>query len=183
MVHYTYTGTAEDFTVWLYPRSQSMVRHYRSGKAVSIETLYYYMRYRTGSIVKVVPRARSEAFVNQFLSELGHPSESLRWRATECKSFQRSPWNIAVGRTGIYFVAAEGTDLVKIGYAIDVSSRINAISAGCPYPMRVLAVIPGEIPDEHKLHRRFRMYHVHNEWFRIDGDLRSYLDTLPAPSQ
>lgn len=181
MPEYMYTGTAEDFTVTLYPTIQDIVRQYRSGKSASILSTLYYMEYSAGLVKKEFGRARNREWIEQFLAKLGWPVGSLRWRAKVCAPYTRAPWYIhRTYGSSIYFVTAEGTDFLKIGYATDVTSRIDRIRAGCPYPMRILAAIPGTKQDEHQLHLRFRQYHTHNEWFRLEGELLDYVKSLTS---
>lgn len=181
MPEYMYVGTADEFTVKLYPTVSDIVRQYRSGKSASVLSTLYYMEYSAGQVKKEFGRARHREWLEQFLANLGRPVSSLRWRATICAPYDRAPWHIYRRKgSNIYFVTAEGTNFLKIGYATDVASRIDQIRAGCPYPMRVIASIPGTKQDEHQLHLRFRQFHNHNEWFRLEGDLLAYVDSLTS---
>lgn len=182
MAAFAYTGTAEDFTVWLYPAHRMINRTYpKSGKTASYLSEQYYIKYQSGKVSNKVAFPKHEDFIRDFLEMLGYPVSSLRWRAMPTEPYLTAPWNeYPNGKRGIYFIAAEGTNLIKIGYAKDVYSRLGTIGAGCPYPMRVLTVIPGAIEDEHRLHLRFKEYNFHHEWFRLEGELLAFVDELLA---
>lgn len=76
----------------------------------------------------------------------------------------------------IYFIAAKGTPYVKIGRTRKtVEQRLAMLAVGCPLPLEVIrtVVVPGgsEADVEKKLHRKFKKYRKHGEWFvlnRID---------------
>ena len=180
---YMYTGTADDFTVWLYPAGRSIERKYKSGKTSSYTSQLYYIKYQAGDLVNIVRRARTEAYVRDFLGNLGYPVEALHWRAAISQLYISPPWRVQAGRGGVYFIAAEGTNYVKIGYARDVNSRLNMIQAGCPYPMKLLAILPGKMEDEHKIHLQFRSLNFYGEWFVLEGELNDYVASLTEPPQ
>lgn len=60
-------------------------------------------------------------------------------------------------------------DLVKIGIAASVESRLSSLQTGNPYTLEVLNSFASREPelDERRLHSRFAKYHVRGEWFRI----------------
>ena len=76
--------------------------------------------------------------------------------------------------TFVYLVEAQ-CGLVKIGCAARPADRLATIQLHSPVPSRLLAQWPGKIADEHALHARFSAHRSHNEWFRIDGDLLTFV--------
>lgn len=66
-------------------------------------------------------------------------------------------------------------NLVKIGFTTNLGSRVAALN-----PQAVLAVEGGGAPVEHARHREFAEYHVHGEWFRLDGALAERIAALRA---
>lgn len=71
----------------------------------------------------------------------------------------------------IYFIQAETTNLVKIGYTSDIRCRLADLQAASPFPLTVMSTMPGDISDEHRLHARFKRLRVHNEWFQLSNEL------------
>lgn len=69
-------------------------------------------------------------------------------------------------------------DRVKIGLARDVKERRDRISSFCPYPLEILAVMPGTRADEMALHQRFASFRTHGEWFHCQGGLADYIAGL-----
>lgn len=71
----------------------------------------------------------------------------------------------------VYFACAKGTDLVKIGYAVNVKRRIDVLQAGCPYTLTVARVIDGDQETEAAVHRHYRRQVFAREWFRWSDDM------------
>lgn len=67
----------------------------------------------------------------------------------------------------IYLLWCVGTQRFKIGYSKDVAQRAAAIECQSPYPLRVVAAMPGIVSDEQTLHIEFRKYRTHREWFDL----------------
>lgn len=76
----------------------------------------------------------------------------------------------------IYFIRCR--DMVKIGFSVNTTNRLNRIQSFCPYPLTLIASIRGTMADEAALHDRFSSYREHSEWFRCEGDLAEYVATL-----
>lgn len=73
----------------------------------------------------------------------------------------------------VYFIGCG--DFVKIGTAVDPMVRLRSLRVGNPFPLAVLRVVPGDIQTEWAFHRRFRRHLHRDEWFRIEGELKSWL--------
>jgi len=75
----------------------------------------------------------------------------------------------------IYF-AQSGTDgPVKIGCADDIRKRMRALQTGNPDGITLLAVIPGGLPEERKLHLQFAHLRQRGEWFIASPALRRFI--------
>ena len=91
---------------------------------------------------------------------------SLGFRAPE--DLPDGPW--------IYFIEAEGTGMVKIGYtAQPPRSRLSGLQVGNPYLLRLLGVIPGNEQDELSQHSIYSHLHVRGDWFRAEAELADFL--------
>ncbi len=80
-------------------------------------------------------------------------------------------------RRSIYIVEAEN-GVVKIGCTSNVKLRVATIMGHSPVRVRLIAQLPGLLPDERALHQRFSRYRCHCEWFSVEGELAEYLATV-----
>lgn len=78
----------------------------------------------------------------------------------------------------IYFILDKANDYVKIGYSHDPSKRLKQLQTGNSTSLEMLVVIPGMITEERALHETFREYRVRGEWYRYEGMLVVYIDSL-----
>lgn len=85
---------------------------------------------------------------------------------------QHKPRNVRSGT--IYFVRTG--DFVKIGFAKDLPRRMTALRIGCPHPLELILAIKGHIGVESEMHIRFEQYWHRGEWFRYEGELRSFVE-------
>lgn len=77
----------------------------------------------------------------------------------------------------IYFIQDEEL-LIKIGYTNNFSQRFADLKRQTRSSLRVLKVIKGGIKQEKQLHYRFRRLNVRDEWFRPEGELLEFIDSL-----
>ncbi len=69
----------------------------------------------------------------------------------------------------IYFIAAGvRRGPVKIGYTDNLADRLRTLQSGNPQPLYALAVIPGDVARERRLHQRFAEGRLIGEWFDAD---------------
>ena len=78
----------------------------------------------------------------------------------------------------IYFIVADGLDMVKIGCSSWVENRMEALSHWSPVPLRIAASAPGDHKLEAFIHRRFADDRSHKEWFRLSPALRNLIECL-----
>lgn len=80
----------------------------------------------------------------------------------------------------VYIVEAVGGDMVKIGMVRrlrGLSNRMAELQAGCPYPLRLVLVVPGlGQSDEKALHKLFDAHRIRGEWFKIEGVVAGVVD-------
>ncbi|MFI9465720.1 GIY-YIG nuclease family protein [Streptomyces xiamenensis] len=70
----------------------------------------------------------------------------------------------------VYVIGTPGANTVKIGRSIDVARRLADIQRMSPVPLTVLWSTPGGHELETALHRHFRPYRSHGEWFTFHRD-------------
>lgn len=84
----------------------------------------------------------------------------------------RARAGVALERGYIYFIRCNNADgFIKIGFATNTGLRLSALGVGAPYPLELLAVMPGSREDEAALHERFSSDHVRGEWFQPTATL------------
>lgn len=62
-----------------------------------------------------------------------------------------------------YFIQGQMTEKIKIGRAIDPWKRLATLQVGSPDHLVLLAIIDHDC--EKRLHKKFRGYHSHGEWY------------------
>lgn len=84
--------------------------------------------------------------------------------------------------TIVYFVRCECQNgFIKIGLARDLATRLSSIQTTSPYPLTVLATMPGGRLDEQRLHEQFAADWVRGEWFNASPALLAFIDGIPKP--
>lgn len=78
----------------------------------------------------------------------------------------------------VYVLRAGDTDIVKIGWAIDVARRLDSLQTGHYEVLRVIRIIVTEEAGEKWLHQRFVDQRIRAEWFRFHPDML----TVEVPS-
>jgi hypothetical protein len=75
---------------------------------------------------------------------------------------------MSAARGVVYFVRCTSTDLVKVGYASHMPSRLSELQTGSASELvleRTIAAV--DRAEEKQLHARFAAKRVHREWFRL----------------
>ena len=84
----------------------------------------------------------------------------------------------------LYFVQAVsggvGIGPVKIGYATDLRKRLRQIQSHCPFALRLLKAVAGGFDFEADLHRQYREWNSHGEWFEATPKLLEHIERLPG---
>lgn len=92
----------------------------------------------------------------------------------------------------VYFIRrSDGEGPFKIGHSEHPEGRLASLMCWSPYPLTIVATIPGHRRLEQRFHAKFADAHSHGEWFRPTPELvwtahlvaRGAFDieTLPAP--
>ena len=82
----------------------------------------------------------------------------------------------------IYFATAREASAVKIGYSGDPHIRMTEVQVGCPFKVKLEAVLPGTLADERALHGRFSDARLNGEWFRITPFIEAIIAANPPPA-
>ena len=74
----------------------------------------------------------------------------------------------------VYFIR-DGS-FVKIGAALDARQRLTDLQVGNPRLLTLLFVLDGGFREERRLQEAFRSYHERGEWYRLEGDVKAFVD-------
>jgi hypothetical protein len=94
---------------------------------------------------------------------------AMKWLA--CK------WRVIATRK-VYFIGTECRvgARVKIGIAYEPKQRLSNLRTANPDPLELLATMPGDKPEEARLHRKFSRSRVSGEWFTITPALKRTIE-------
>jgi hypothetical protein len=67
----------------------------------------------------------------------------------------------------VYFITCRKAKAVKIGNSVDPHGRLAEIQLGCPLPVVLEAIMPGNASEEFRLHRWFAEERIRGEWFQL----------------
>lgn len=124
----------------------------------------------------------SDGFFRQFHAYLVHtsPNDADRLIGLRPDVFVSEAKSNPSGNNAkdVYFIQGCDTKRIKIGVSENVNQRLKGIQAS--EPLKLLAVIKaGGRQLEKELHKRFKKFCVHNEWFSPDPELLQYIEALP----
>jgi hypothetical protein len=74
----------------------------------------------------------------------------------------------------VYFIY--DSKYIKIGFTNNLTARKKSLQTSNPNKLIVLGYIFGNKFTEQELHKTFKQYHVHGEWFRPEQDLLDYIN-------
>lgn len=74
------------------------------------------------------------------------------------------------GSKVVYALGSTGSNTVKIGTTGNLPKRVAEIQRMSPVPLGILWTHPGGHEVESYLHRHFKAFRSHGEWFTFEGD-------------
>lgn len=77
------------------------------------------------------------------------------------------------GNGKVYLIAAKEVSRVKIGYSEQPKMRLNSLRTFSPVKLKMLAVMPGTMFDEYRLHKKYESKRFHGEWFEDCPEIRA----------
>lgn len=101
---------------------------------------------------------------------INEPVSPLKAKAIACFSPPRE----RVNDEGVVYFVSDG-EFVKIGFTCNLKTRLSTLQTMSPRPLEVLKVISGPQTLEKEIHKKFRHFHVHGEWFNMKEDLIKYM--------
>lgn len=126
---------------------------------------------------------RTAALARGILDRVGIDHSETAPPETEPGPNDAGGWIARYGdRAVVYFVQPEGGGPIKIGFSGSIRSRLDAFATSCPFPLRVLGLVPGAMTLEASLHEEFRHTRIRGEWFHPTPDLLARIAALTGAS-
>lgn len=84
----------------------------------------------------------------------------------------------------LYAIRVRGFDLVKVGYSTDPARRLKELADGAQMGggLELIGHVPGTQQHERNLHRQFARHRAFGEWFRLEGAVREWAQSLARRS-
>ncbi len=83
----------------------------------------------------------------------------------------------------VYFIKPIGMDgPIKIGCSQCPGKRLSSLETWCPFPLEIVAEIPGYSTLECRFHRKFLDTHLRSEWFAASAELTATIKQINAGS-
>lgn len=74
----------------------------------------------------------------------------------------------------VYFLRAEGVNLIKIGCSADPERRFAELRLLSPVALHVIGIVGGGFQRERELHAQFAHLNSHGEWYFAAPELLSF---------
>lgn len=78
----------------------------------------------------------------------------------------------------VYFIWDAKHEVIKIGHAVNLGSRLAGLQTGNPNKLGILEAFRGSRALEKALHKRFRPLRIAGEWFRADEAIWDFLEDV-----
>lgn len=75
----------------------------------------------------------------------------------------------------IYFILNEQNNHVKIGFSNNPDKRLSTLQTACSHDLKLLLSFYGDREVEKYLHNKFKKYHVKNEWFDYNDQIKDLI--------
>jgi hypothetical protein len=69
---------------------------------------------------------------------------------------------------------------VKIGASCRPKDRLLTLAYWSPFPLEIVAAIPGNVQLESKIHKCLAEHHSHHEWFLPAAEVLAFVDAIVA---
>lgn len=84
---------------------------------------------------------------------------------------------IQTSETVVYFIGSIEFGYVKIGMTSEIKQRLKQVQILCPFDVEILKIVDGGRHIEDKYHKQFSNLNTRGEWFKIEGDLKSLIES------
>ena len=114
-----------------------------------------------------------------FLEAKDFDAKAAHWTPRARAAEQDCPWREREHERSdggeVYFIQADCGGPIKIGVSACADSRLDQLQQYSPFPLRVLATMPGGFKKERQLHARFAAHRLHGEWFEAVPELLTFI--------
>lgn len=125
-------------------------------------------------------REQAEEFTRDLQAKFQVVADELRTNGEDLRRLQKQlagHENTPV-KGHVYFIQAQRSLAIKIGFAVDISKRLDQLQTANAEELTVVGSTPGTVLDEKALHRRFATSHIRGEWFMATSELTSYIQEV-----
>ncbi len=77
----------------------------------------------------------------------------------------------------VYFIQAEN-GMIKVGWAADAESRLEALRGMSPCPLQLLATVTTHRTTEARFHRELSRWRSHGEWFYPSAEVMAVVERV-----
>ncbi|HYF49087.1 MAG TPA: helix-turn-helix domain-containing protein [Planctomycetota bacterium] len=127
--------------------------------------------------------AAKNGSLTEAAKELGISFRSIRYRVYKY-GLREGTMQKKTAQPSVYFIqCATEPRLIKIGHSGSVNKRLSELSYMSPVPLAILGVVPGGLAREKELHRKFRRFLHHGEWFSPAPELLAWVSENAAQAQ
>jgi hypothetical protein len=81
-------------------------------------------------------------------------------------------------KTFVYAIERADDEAVKIGWSYNPYKRLGVLRSTLKKELRLLGFEPGGRDREMKLHRQFRYWRIKGEWFRNEGAVERFVNSI-----
>ena len=78
----------------------------------------------------------------------------------------------------VYVLGNEEQAICKIGYSTNPLNRMSSVQTGCPYKLKFLLIIKGNMLMEQELHKKYANQRLNGEWFSYSGPLKDSIEKV-----
>ena len=88
------------------------------------------------------------------------------------------PQSLSFQRVSVIYFAQREDLAIKVGWTSDVMRRVQELRKQQGCAVALLACVPGDKPDELRLHDRFAPHRLDTEWLAPHDDILAHLRSL-----
>lgn len=95
------------------------------------------------------------------------------------KKVKRAKQRRQLSTGAVYFIRDKKGGPVKIGFSTNVEDRLSTLQTSHHGELYVMAAVAGAQTLEREMHATFKAFRLKGEWFKFQGPLRKYIESLP----
>lgn len=119
------------------------------------------------------------SFINDFdnkISVSNYHNVDVKNYSKQKKSYMNFHKKISTTSDNVYLIGNLEQCIVKIGKSDCIRLRLEQLQTYCHFELSVLKTTINLLEKEEELHKRFKDYNIRGEWFKIEGELKNYIN-------